>query len=38
MPPQRLVEMSIEQIQYVRDPDNITAHAVITVHAFTEPA
>ena len=35
--PQRLVEMSIEQIQYLRDPDGITAHAVITVHAFTEP-
>lgn len=34
---QRLVEMSIEQIQYMRDPDGITAHAVITVHAFTEP-
>jgi Protein of unknown function (DUF3168) len=35
--PQRLVEMSIEQIQYLRDPDGITTHAVITVHAFTEP-
>jgi hypothetical protein len=35
--PQRLVEMSIEQIQYLRDPDGITAHAVITVHAWTEP-
>jgi hypothetical protein len=35
--PQRLVEMSIEQIQYLRDPDGITAHAVISVHAWTEP-
>jgi hypothetical protein len=35
--PQRLVEMSIEQTQYLRDPDGITAHAVITVHAWTEP-
>jgi hypothetical protein len=35
--PQRLVEMSVEQTQYMRDPDGITAHGVITVHAFTEP-
>jgi len=35
--PQRLVEMSIEQTQYMRDPDGLTAHAVITVHAWTEP-
>jgi hypothetical protein len=35
--PQRMVEMSVEQIQYMRDPDGITAHASITVHAFTEP-
>jgi hypothetical protein len=35
--PQRMVEMAIEQIQYMRDPDGITAHAVITVHAYTEP-
>jgi hypothetical protein len=34
---QRLVEMSIEQTQYMRDPDGITAHAVVTVHAYTEP-
>lgn len=34
---QRLIELSIEQIQYLRDPDGITAHAVITVHAWTEP-
>jgi hypothetical protein len=34
---QRLVEMSVEQTQYMRDPDGITAHAVITVHAWTEP-
>jgi hypothetical protein len=35
--PQRLVEMSVEQTQYLRDPDGITAHAAITVHAWTEP-
>ena len=35
--PQRLVEMSVEQTQYMRDPDGITAHGVITVHAWTEP-
>jgi hypothetical protein len=34
---QRLIELSIEQIQYMRDPDGITAHAVVTVHAWTEP-
>lgn len=34
---QRLVAMSVEQTQYMRDPDGITAHAVITVHAWTEP-
>jgi hypothetical protein len=35
--PQRMVEMAVEQIQYMRDPDGITAHGVVTVHAFTEP-
>lgn len=35
---QRLIELAVEQIQYLRDPDGITAHAVITVHAWTEPA
>ena len=34
---QRLVDLSIEQSQYMRDPDGLTAHAVITVHAWTEP-
>jgi uncharacterized protein DUF3168 len=34
---QRLVDISIEQTQYLRDPDGLTAHAVITVHAWTEP-
>ena len=34
--PARLVEMTIEQTQYMRDPDGITAHAVITVHAITD--
>ena len=35
--PQRCVEMTVEQTQYMRDPDGITAHAAITVHAWTEP-
>jgi Protein of unknown function (DUF3168) len=35
--PQRLVEMEIDGTQYMRDPDGLTAHAVITVHAWTEP-
>ena len=35
--PQLLLELTVEQIQYLRDPDGITAHAVITVHALTEP-
>lgn len=35
---QQLVELTIEQVQYLRDPDGITAHAIVTVHAFTEPA
>jgi hypothetical protein len=34
---QRMIEFSIEQIQYMRDPDGITAHGVVTVHAWTEP-
>jgi hypothetical protein len=34
--PPRLVEMTVEQTQYMRDPDGITAHAVITVHALTD--
>jgi hypothetical protein len=34
---QRMVELAIEQIQYMRDPDGLTAHGIITVHAFTEP-
>jgi hypothetical protein len=34
---QRLVIMSVEQVQYLRDPDGITAHASITVRAQTEP-
>jgi hypothetical protein len=34
---QRLVDISIEQTQYLRDPDGLTAHGIITVHAWTEP-
>jgi len=35
---QRLVIMSVEQIQYMRDPDGLTAHAVVTVRGQTEPS
>jgi len=35
--PQRLVQMSLERTQYLRDPDGITAHAVLTFRAMTEP-
>lgn len=34
---QRLVIMSIEALQYMRDPDGITAHAIVTVRGQTEP-
>jgi Protein of unknown function (DUF3168) len=34
---QRLVILSLEQLQYLRDPDNITAHAIVTLRAQTEP-
>lgn len=33
----RLVGLSIEQTQYLRDPDGITTHAVISVRALTDP-
>ncbi len=35
--PQRLVEMTLERTQYLRDPDGITAHAAMTIRAATEP-
>lgn len=34
---QRLVLIEVDQIQYLREPDNITAHAVLTVRAHTDP-
>ena len=34
---QRLRDHAVEQIQYMRDPDGITAHAVVTVRGQTEP-
>lgn len=34
---QRLVALTVEQIRYLRDPDGITAHGVITIRARTEP-
>ena len=35
---QRLVIMSVEALQYMRDPDGITAHAIVTVRGQTEPS
>ena len=34
---QRLVICSIEQLNYLREPDGLTGHAVVTVRAQTEP-
>jgi len=34
---QRLVIMNIEEVSYLRDPDGITTHAIVTVRAQTEP-
>jgi len=34
---QRLVIMSVEALQYMRDPDGITGHAIVTVRGQTEP-
>lgn len=34
---QHLVELTIEQTQYLRDPDGITAHASITLRTMTDP-
>jgi hypothetical protein len=33
--PQLLVELTVEQIQYLRDPDGLTAHAAVTLHGWT---
>ena len=33
----RLVGIEIEQTQYLRDPDGITAHGVISFRALTDP-
>jgi hypothetical protein len=35
---QRLVSIALEQINYLRDPDGLTAHAAVTVRALTEPS
>jgi hypothetical protein len=35
---QRLVIMNIIDVSYLRDPDGITTHAIVTVRAQTEPA
>lgn len=34
---QRLVGIAIEQTQYLREPDGITAHAVVTLRVLTDP-
>jgi hypothetical protein len=34
---QRLVIMAVEALQYLRDPDGITTHAIVTVRGMTEP-
>ena len=34
---QRLVMLEIQNIQYLREPDGLTAHGVLTVRALTEP-
>lgn len=33
----RLVGLALEQTNYLRDPDGITAHASITMRALTDP-
>ena len=33
----RLVLLEIEQTQYLRDPDGITAHCVVSLRALTDP-
>jgi len=35
---QHLVEIVATETQYLRDPDGITAHAVVTFHVWAEPA
>jgi hypothetical protein len=35
--PHRLVELLVEPINYLRDPDNITGHAALTIRAKCEP-
>jgi hypothetical protein len=34
---QHLVELTVDGTQYLRDPDGITSHAVVTLHALTDP-
>lgn len=34
---QRLVQLTVDRIQYLREPDGVTQHAVVTVRALTEP-
>ncbi|MDB5597379.1 MAG: hypothetical protein JWM36_4340 [Hyphomicrobiales bacterium] len=33
----RLVDIAVEDERYMRDPDGITSHAVLTFRALTEP-
>lgn len=34
----RLVDLTVEQIRYLREPDGVTQHAAVTVRALTEPS
>lgn len=34
---QRLVLLELSAINYLKDPDNITTHAAVTLRALTEP-
>lgn len=35
---QRLVSLVVEMVRYLREPDSVTHHAVVTVRARTEPS
>ncbi len=34
----RVVEIAFEQANYIKDPDGITRHGIITFRALTEPS
>jgi hypothetical protein len=35
--PHKLIDLRLANTRYVREPDGITAHAIVTLRAFTEP-